>query len=111
MSAAKRHFEELLRQLPDDCSLADIQYHAYKFARAERQVKNPTRTDVLLLAPKEKFRVVRVDTFPFPPEDHLIGDFDALNAACNAATAKGGVMHVCHVYDDCGELVFSAGKW
>ncbi|WP_170286771.1 hypothetical protein [Thermochromatium tepidum] len=27
---------ELLRQLPDDCTLEDIQYHLYRLEKAER---------------------------------------------------------------------------
>ncbi|MBK1654783.1 hypothetical protein CKO29_08715 [Allochromatium vinosum] len=33
---AKQAVTELLRQLPDDCTLEDIQYHLYVMAKAER---------------------------------------------------------------------------
>ncbi|MCK7578336.1 MAG: hypothetical protein MZV65_23060 [Chromatiales bacterium] len=33
---AKQAVAELLRQLPDDCTLEDIQYHLYVMEKAER---------------------------------------------------------------------------
>lgn len=33
---AKQAVTELLRQLPDDCTLEDIQYHLYVMEKAER---------------------------------------------------------------------------
>lgn len=34
--SAKQAVTELLRQLPDDCTLEDIQYHLYVMEKAER---------------------------------------------------------------------------
>lgn len=36
MSAAKQEVLSLLRTLPDDCSLEDIQYHLYIFAKIKK---------------------------------------------------------------------------
>jgi len=36
MSSAKNNVEALLRQLPDDCTLEDIQYHPYVLEKIQR---------------------------------------------------------------------------
>jgi hypothetical protein len=36
MSSAKNNVESLLRQLPDDCTLEDIQYHLYVLEKIQR---------------------------------------------------------------------------
>jgi hypothetical protein len=36
MNAAKTEVESLLRQLPDDCTLEDIQYHLYVIEKIRR---------------------------------------------------------------------------
>jgi hypothetical protein len=36
MSSAKNDVESLLRQLPDDCTLEDIQYHLYVLEKIQR---------------------------------------------------------------------------
>jgi hypothetical protein len=36
MSAAKHDVESLLRKLPDDCSLEDVQYHLYVLEKVRR---------------------------------------------------------------------------
>ena len=36
MSTAKAEVESLLRKLPDDCSLEDIQYHLYVIEKVRR---------------------------------------------------------------------------
>ena len=36
MSSAKSNVESLLRQLPDDCTLEDIQYHLYVLEKIQR---------------------------------------------------------------------------
>ncbi|MGH8655028.1 MAG: hypothetical protein ACREYE_23930 [Gammaproteobacteria bacterium] len=36
MSAAKQEVEELLRKLPDECTLEDIQYHLYVIEKVRR---------------------------------------------------------------------------
>jgi hypothetical protein len=36
MSSAKNNVESLLRMLPDDCTLEDIQYHLYVLEKIQR---------------------------------------------------------------------------
>jgi predicted transcriptional regulator len=36
MSSAKNNVESLLRKLPDDCTLEDIQYHLYVLEKIQR---------------------------------------------------------------------------
>ena len=36
MASAKRAVRDLLRKLPDDCSLEDVQYHLYVLQKIER---------------------------------------------------------------------------
>jgi len=36
MSTAKHDVESLLRKLPDDCSLEDVQYHLYVLEKVRR---------------------------------------------------------------------------
>ena len=36
MSSAKTNVESLLRMLPDDCTLEDIQYHLYVLEKIQR---------------------------------------------------------------------------
>lgn len=36
MSSAKDNVESLLRKLPDDCTLEDIQYHLYVLEKIQR---------------------------------------------------------------------------
>ena len=36
MPTAKQEVADLLRQLPDDCTLEDIQYHLYVLAKTSR---------------------------------------------------------------------------
>jgi predicted transcriptional regulator len=36
MSSAKNEVESLLRKLPDDCTLEDIQYHLYVLEKIQR---------------------------------------------------------------------------
>jgi hypothetical protein len=36
MSSAKSNVESLLRKLPDDCTLEDIQYHLYVLEKIQR---------------------------------------------------------------------------
>lgn len=39
MSAAKKEIQALLNNLPDDCSLEDIQYHLYVIEKVQRGIK------------------------------------------------------------------------
>ena len=38
MSAAKQEVEALLRKLPDECTLEDIQYHLYVIEKVQRGI-------------------------------------------------------------------------
>ena len=39
MSAAKQEVEALLRELPDECTLEDIQYHLYVIEKVHRGIE------------------------------------------------------------------------
>lgn len=39
MSAAKQEVQSLLKKLPDDCSLEDVQYHLYVIEKVHRGVQ------------------------------------------------------------------------
>ena len=39
MSAAKQEVEALLRKLPDECTLEDIQYHLYVIEKVQRGIE------------------------------------------------------------------------
>ena len=39
MNAAKEKVEELLDNLPDDCTLEDVQYHLYVLEKVQRGVR------------------------------------------------------------------------
>ncbi len=67
-------------------------------------------TEGRLRPQKRNFRVVAVDTFPWPNEDHLVGDFDSLDEAVAAARSHCAEMQPCYVYDKHGHCIFTAGK-
>ncbi len=39
MSATKQEVQALLNNLPDDCSLEDVQYHLYVIGKVQRGIK------------------------------------------------------------------------
>ena len=39
MSAAKQEVEALLKKLPDECTLEDIQYHLYVIEKVQRGIE------------------------------------------------------------------------
>ena len=39
MSAAKQEVEALLKKLPDECTLEDIQYHLYVIEKVQRGIQ------------------------------------------------------------------------
>ncbi len=47
MSAAKQEVLSLLRTLPDDCSLEDIQYHLYVIAKIKKSAASAQAEDTL----------------------------------------------------------------
>jgi len=40
MQTAKREVADLLKRLPDDCTLEDVQYHLYVLQKIERGLKD-----------------------------------------------------------------------
>jgi predicted transcriptional regulator len=40
MATAKKAVSELLKKLPDNCSLEDVQYHLYVLQKVERGLKD-----------------------------------------------------------------------
>ena len=40
MATAKKAVRDLLRKLPEDCSLEDVQYHLYVIQKIERGLKD-----------------------------------------------------------------------
>jgi hypothetical protein len=68
-------------------------------------------TDLILRAPKGKFRIVGVDTFD--GGDWIKADVSTLQAAktiCNSET-EGKQMLKYHVYNDEGKHVYEAGSF
>ncbi|MGH8608450.1 MAG: hypothetical protein ACREX9_13855 [Gammaproteobacteria bacterium] len=43
MSTAKDEVQTLLRKLPDDCTLEDVQYHLYVFEKIQRGIERAER--------------------------------------------------------------------
>ena len=61
------------------------------------------------IAPRDKFRVIAVDTFDGTEWIHR--DCDSEEEAFMAAKEKGGTMIKTHVYDDCGKHLKEDGKF
>lgn len=40
MSTVKQEIRDLLKRLPDDCTLEDVQYHLYVLQKIERGLQN-----------------------------------------------------------------------
>jgi len=59
------------------------------------------------LAPSGKFRVIACDTFEGPFADEVVGDYDTLDTAIEAAKANLVPMTAVYVYDDTGQLRFN----
>ena len=54
MSTAKQEVESLLKKLPDDCSLEDIQYHLYVIEKIQRGVEAAEKKGVVSQEEAEK---------------------------------------------------------
>lgn len=54
MSTAKQEVESLLKKLPDDCSLEDIQYHLYVIEKIQRGVETAEKKGVVSQEEAEK---------------------------------------------------------
>ena len=47
MSATKQQVQEVLNQLPDDCTLEDVQYELYVIQKVQRGLEAVERGDVV----------------------------------------------------------------
>jgi hypothetical protein len=65
--------------------------------------------NAILQAPKNKYRVVGVDTFAH--EDFVIGDYDTLETAIRIAKKQGGTMMKVYIYNDKSKYLFDCGKF
>jgi len=54
MSTAKQEVESLLKKLPDDCSLEDIQYHLYVIEKIQRGIEAAEKKGVVSQEEAEK---------------------------------------------------------
>jgi hypothetical protein len=54
MSTAKDEVESLLRKLPDDCSLEDIQYHLYVIEKIHRGIERAEKEGTISQEEAEK---------------------------------------------------------
>jgi len=63
-----------------------------------------------LIAPSNRFRLVGVDCFEGSFADFLVGDYDRREDAIAEASARGGKMKPYYVFDDCGKMIFNAGR-
>ncbi len=54
MSIAKQEVESLLKKLPDDCSLEDIQYHLYVIEKIQRGIEAAEKKSVVSQEEAEK---------------------------------------------------------
>ena len=61
-------------------------------------------------APKNRFRVIGSDTFPWPHEDYWIGDVADLSQAKELAKAEARSMNSILVFDEAGKVVFVASS-
>lgn len=54
MNTAKKEVESLLKKLPDDCSLEDIQYHLYVIEKIQRGIEAAEKRGVVSQEEAEK---------------------------------------------------------
>jgi predicted transcriptional regulator len=54
MQTAKQEVSDLLKRLPDDCTLEDVQYHLYVLQKIERGLKDAEEGRVLTQEEVEK---------------------------------------------------------
>jgi len=54
MSTAKDQVEALLKKLPEDCSLEDIQYHLYVIEKIHRGIERAEREGIVTEEEAEK---------------------------------------------------------
>jgi len=61
MSTAKHEVELLLKKLPDDCSLEDVQYHLYVLEKVRRGLEEARQQGVI---PQEEAEARRKNGLP-----------------------------------------------
>jgi len=54
MQTAKQEVSDLLKRLPDDCTLEDVQYHLYVLQKIERGLKDAGEGRILTQEEVEK---------------------------------------------------------
>jgi hypothetical protein len=54
MNSIRQKIESLLNQLPDDCSIEDIQYHLYVLEKVRQSLSDASLENTI---PKKKLRV------------------------------------------------------
>lgn len=54
MSTAKQEVETMLRKLPDDCSIEDIQYHLYVLEKTRQGLERAQREGTVTQAEAEE---------------------------------------------------------
>lgn len=62
-------------------------------------------------APKNKFRVIGVDTFDYDSSPCILGDFKKKEEALKCAKEHGGTMYKTHIYDDKGNHIGEGGSF
>ncbi len=74
-------------------------------------MRYPKATKEELTAPTAKFRVLGVDVRAASEAVYVIGDFDSLPAAKEAAKQKAGIGSPAFIYNDQAELIVRYGSW
>ena len=74
-------------------------------------MRHPKATKEELTAPTGKFRVLGVDVRAHSEAVYLIGDFDSLTAAKEAAKQRAGIGSPIFIYNDQAELIVRYGSW
>jgi hypothetical protein len=74
-------------------------------------MRYPKATKEELTAPPAQFRVLGVEIHATSESVFSIGDFEALDAAKQAAKQKAGTGVPIFIYDDRGELIVRYGSW
>jgi hypothetical protein len=74
-------------------------------------MRYPKATKEELTAPTAKFRVLGVDVRADSEAGYLIGDFDSLTRAKEAAKQRAGTGSPIFIYNDQAELIVRYGSW
>jgi len=54
MSNVKRQVQEILKRLPEDCSVEDVQYHLYVIEKIRRRLESAARGEYVPQSEAEK---------------------------------------------------------